>query len=225
MSTSYQNQWKIFYHNHALLHSKTDFGCNKTWLFSSWKRHQMIHLTVAQRIKKYIPVNAFEQCAKDWFFPETKSLFSLIPILLPNVKTSVLPQAAFNRSQILRHPFLQHILYQQHEYTHYFLKEYIKIPHQANERLICLFHGGFTFCYKPDSTKDRKKTFYNLFTQTSKRKLGQKKNLMVSFTFTCTVLCTVFYVLKINSTTSNHIDSTKLSQQLIFPQKGIFSIR
>lgn len=89
--------------------------------------------------------------------------------LPPNLKTSVLPQAASNRPQILTHPFLQHILYQQHEYTHYFLKEYIKIPHQANEKLICLFHGGFTFCYKPDSTKDRKKTFYNLFTQTSKR--------------------------------------------------------
>lgn len=125
-----------------------------------------------QRIRKCIPWKA--ECISadvqktDFSLKQIFVFFYSPPTPANNLKTSVLPQAAFNRSQ--EHPFLQHILYQQHEYTHYFLKEYIKIPDQANKRLICLFHGGFIFYCKTDSTKDRNKTFYNLLTRTSERK-------------------------------------------------------
>lgn len=43
---------------------------------------------------------------------------------------------------------------------------------------------------------------------------------MASIMFTCTVSCTpFFYVLKINSIISVHTNNTKLSTQVIFPQK------
>lgn len=52
------------------------------------------------------------------------------------------------------------------------------------------------------------------------RQKYEKENLMASVTFICSLSCTAFYyMLKITSTIAIHINSAKLSPQVIFPQK------
>lgn len=110
---------------------------------------------------------------------------------------------------------------------HYILKEHTEVPHEGNQTLICLFHGGFTFYCKTDSTKDRNKRFYNLLIQTSERKakIGKKNKSNGFYCFYLYHVQLFSMYQKINSTISIHIDSTKLSPQVISLQKEIVSIK